>query len=92
MISLGDGQYLVEQDKYQYILSTRYIGTKKVGDEVVEAEKYEKSFHATLKQVANAIADKEMKKHIDDLNYSFDEAVEKLTNAIWNMEVKHEGA
>lgn len=60
MITIGD-DYKIESDKYQYILHKRH----KSDHEKAKAEYvWTTTYHATIKQCCNAVADSELRKAI----------------------------
>lgn len=79
MIKVGD-LYEITTDKYQYILTTKYTGKDKDGN---EKQQTSSTYHGTIKQVVASIADSELKKAftagvIDE----FTMAIDRLTLAI----------
>jgi len=52
-----NGKYQIKKDKYNWILSEAYIGVDRQGNDKTQ---YKASYHATIKQVCNAIIDREL--------------------------------
>ena len=86
MIKIGN-DYEVTADKYQFILNTRSDGKDK-DDQPKDV--WNKTFHASIEQIAKAIVDKEAKKVIsvcsaNDLSLVMQVAIESIQTLVGDL-------
>ena len=90
MIEVGD-KYRIDSDKYQFILLTKRAVKPKTKDGEAVTPKneftWDKSYFTKIEQVCRAIADEELREHVQaGIVNNFERAVDKLIGAIKEAE------